>query len=249
MSDPRGVILWQGRSLLTDDPIVVVATGLRRGEPSENTATGRMIQVWIIRADKDPLSARREGADNAICGDCPYRHGLCYVNLYASGPTSVYDGLQRGIYPRYRPALHDRLFVDRAMRLGAYGDPTAAPLEAYRHVLPLVDGHTGYTHQWLTCDQRWRFFLMASVDSIAERHVAKSMGWRTFRVRDTGSDPLPTEIECPKSDRAGGRLTCEQCLACSGIRDSEQARDVSIEPHGGAAVMHSFRRRHALTLA
>lgn len=52
---PHGV-LWEGRSLLDDGPIVAVVTS-----GSSNRKTGPMAQVWILRQDVAPHEARKQG--------------------------------------------------------------------------------------------------------------------------------------------------------------------------------------------
>ena len=52
---PLGLILWQGPSEFTGDPVALIATGFRR--PSRNDKTGPMIQTWILRRDIHPIQA------------------------------------------------------------------------------------------------------------------------------------------------------------------------------------------------
>jgi hypothetical protein len=58
---------------------------------------------------------------------------------------------------------------------------------------------------------------MASVDSEAELHQARSMDWRTFRVL-RGDEQLIAGIEtsCPASAEQGHRKTCDACRLCQG---------------------------------
>jgi hypothetical protein len=95
-------------------------------------------------------------------------------------------------------------------------------------------GWTGYTHQWRTCDPRWKGYLMASVETVADQAIARAAGWRTFRV---GTDPQSArEVVCPASAEAGYKTTCSHCRLCSGTtgRGAESgARDIVIAPHGG----------------
>ena len=59
-----GAIVWEGDSLLTGDPIVVVATW-----DSKNPKTGDMVQMYILLADVEPHIAVKSGADAAVCGN------------------------------------------------------------------------------------------------------------------------------------------------------------------------------------
>src|SRR6185369_1388684 len=47
--------------------VVVIAT-----TESDNAKTGNMIQVWILTAAVDPITAVQTGQDVKICGDCPH---------------------------------------------------------------------------------------------------------------------------------------------------------------------------------
>lgn len=62
---------------------------------------------------------------------------------------------------------HASLQVARAalaglpVRLGTYGDPAAVPTVVWQTVLAQSAMHTGYTHQWRTCDQTLAHWCMA----------------------------------------------------------------------------------------
>lgn len=242
--NPNGVVLWEGRSLIDGEPVVVVATFR-----SENRKTGDMIQTFILLADTPPVDAAATGADVAICGSCPLRGIMadgrnrdraCYVNLGQS-PASVWECWDRGGYPRYDPARHRRLFLGRSLRIGAYGDATATPYDAWESVLRAVrKRRTGYTHQWRTCDQRWRGKLMASVETVLGKVEANTLGWRTFRTKLAGDARLPGEKGCPASKEEGNRKMCDGCLWCSG---AEYGRgDIVIDAHGTRGKVAAFRR-------
>lgn len=224
------VVVYRGPSQLTGDPIVVAITGLARH--SGNAKTGPMLQAWILRADMPPTQAIETGADDAICGSCALRSGssagrACYV-IWWLGPQQVYRGLPS--YTDVSPFEIAPLLAGRRLRLGAYGDPAAVPIDAWEPLVQAVDGWTGYTHQWRTCDPDFRRFLMASVDSIDEQREAAARGWRTFRLRRGGDDVGPHEVICPASDEAGHRSTCAQCSLCQGT--DRQAKSIAILPHG-----------------
>src|SRR4030067_1709079 len=133
---PQGIILWRGPSAIGDQPIVVIATGLRR--KPRNTKTGAMIQTWILRDDVSPVAAIQSGADVSVCGNCPLRGDgrgrgrACYVNVYRA-PQAIWKAYKRGVYVDYSPREHNRFFRSDprkayvAIRLGAYGEPPAAP--------------------------------------------------------------------------------------------------------------------------
>jgi hypothetical protein len=232
---PQGVILYEGPSKLDGEPIVVIATGLAKG--STNRKTGAMIQTYIIRSDQSPIEAVASGADVSICGDCPHRGDgtgkgrSCYVNL-GHGPRAVYDGYRRGIYPKASAFEAKDLFAGRMVRLGTYGDPTAAPYAMWKVALGKASGWTGYTHQWRVIDSKWRELVMASADSPLDMNEAHDRGYRTFRVTPEAFQNVKgLEIICPASEERGKVTTCDECKACMGT--SGKARvSIQIAAHG-----------------
>lgn len=232
------LILWQGASLLDGSPIAVVLTGL--GGSSSNVKTGRIPQAWIIRSDLAAHTAVKTGADAAVCGDCkhrPFLGGQCYVARVAwRAPRSIYAALSRGSYaPVDWAALSSTLQSVSAVRIGAYGDPAAVPVEVWaslRAAMPEGARMLGYTHQWRSAPVELSRFAMASVDTEAEYLAAQSFDvWRTFRVRAAGETLLPGEAQCPAAKEAGKRRTCETCRACDGSARGSQRASMTIAAH------------------
>ena len=237
---PNGAIIYQGPSMLDGAPIVVIATGLN--DKSRNAKTGSMVQTWILRADVDPQSAANSGADKSICGDCPLRGSIvngknvdraCYVSLFQA-PRSVYASFKRGIYPVLTTDEARHLFEGRHVRLGAYGDPAAAPFDMWEHVLSHVAGVTGYTHAWRKVTDQFKRFVMASCDTPADRATAIALGYRTFRVRTSAEIKDKKEVVCPASHEAGQKTSCADCLACGGLSSKAKA-SITILAHGARA--------------
>jgi len=239
MKKPSGVILYQGPSLLDGAPIVVIATGLHS---SRNGKTGDMVQTHILRADMLPVAAIQEGKDSSICGDCVHRgdgtgkHRTCYVTVYQA-QTTVYKAFLRGSYPVYDPAVHDKYLEGRAVRVGTYGDPVAAPIEVWHNLKRLASITTGYSHQWRTIAKAWAKLVMASADTPDDVAHARQLGYRSFRV---GDEKLAGEVLCPASKEAGKKLQCIDCGACGGA-DGRKA-SIYIPLHGGTAVMSNKPR-------
>ncbi len=210
-----------------DESRVVIATGF--STRSDNRKTGDMIQVWILVKLVDPVQAIKEGLDRLICGSCVHRGDgtgggrSCYVNV-GQAPQGIWRAWKAGNYPPLRSL---EAFTGRKVRFGAYGDPTHIPLPLALAIAGVSSGHTGYTHQWRKPSlQAWRSILMASVDSIAELVIARSMGWSTFRVTPD-LDHHSFEKLCA-SDRDG--TPCIDCQACAGARSG--IRSVFIPAHG-----------------
>ncbi len=238
MKTPNGVVLYRGPSELDGRPIVVIATGLLSGRPSENAKTGAAIQCWIL-ADNgaNPLDALLAGDDISICGNCPMRPkpgqkvGPCYV-LTFQAPHQVYDSVQRGAYKRFNPVRHAHLFRGRTIRLGAYGDPAAVPLHVLERFTTLAGRWLGYTHQWRECSPEYSRYCMASCETEGDCTAAVALGYRTFRVRLASQPLTPGEFTCPASKEANYRMDCVRCGACSGALRGGRNASPSIVFHG-----------------
>jgi hypothetical protein len=217
-----------GFLLHEDSQRVIIATGF--STPSDNRKTGDMIQIWILVRSVSPTEAIRTGLDRIICGNCVHRGDgnggdrSCYVNV-GQAPLGIWRAWKAGNYPPLRSL---EAFTGRKVRFGAYGDPTWIPLSLALAIAGVASGHTGYTHQWRKPSlQAWRSLLMASVDSVAQLVIARSMGWSTFRV---GSEASVGESLCA-SERDG--TPCAICQLCAGARNGLES--VHIPPHGSGA--------------
>jgi hypothetical protein len=243
-----GAILWRGASLLSDDPIVAIITGLDGS--SRNPKTGPMAQVWILRADIPPMDAIRSGADAAICGDCALRgdgafNRGCYVSGWL-GPNNVWKVFTSDGYPIFNAEEARAAMRGVSVRLSAYGDPAAVPFDVWQNMLTTASSFVAYTHQWKRADPRLRWFAMASVENVEDATLAQSLGWRTFRARHP-RDPVVIwnsgqEVVCPASDEAGHRVTCQACQLCRGR--SRPARSIVIMAHGKPGNKIAFHRLH-----
>jgi hypothetical protein len=243
----ESAIVYRGPSMFDrDSPIVAILTGIQGGSDNSKTgAKGRQLaQVYIIRADRDPLTAIRTGMDYAICQHCGLRgdHGKgrgCYVTI-KNAPQSIYRAYARGSYAQLTPADAARLLrMHRVnLRQGAYGDPAALPIGVIRELAQGVRW-TGYTHAWTTHPEL-RPYLMASVDSAPEARTAAGMGWRYFRTRTPDMPVLPGESMCPASAEMQHRSSCAQCLLCDGAYGADdRRRNITIQVHGSTATVHA----------
>lgn len=244
-------IIYSGPSKIDGSPIVAIYL-----QGSRNTKTGRsMSQVYILQADIDPITANRTGVDYGICGDCPHRgvadpdkvSGLavgrsCYVNI-GQGPLGTWRAYNRG---SYQPATLEELpsiGAGQTIRLGAYGDPLAIPSHILRALLSKSKGHTSYTHASGLLPDATMSHSMLSADSPEQALEAHNKGLRTFRVipikqwQDKGKESLlPNEILCPASKEAGAKVTCSDCLLCSG--QHTKAKSIAIPAHGSGKIHH-----------
>lgn len=229
-----GFVAYQGPSLHPDgdggDIVAIVTTGRSR-----NVKTGNMAQLWILRADKSPVEAVKDGSDDAICGECPHRHhegGACYV-VVGNAPQSVWRAWKRG---RYSEGVDEDALAGRVLRLGAYGDPAAVPTKVLNRMTKAASSWTGYTHAWRSLSRTrrrsLRGLMMASVDSATQHKKAKRGGWRTFRVAlSAAADRVKKEIVCPSESHA---VQCIDCTLCQGTTKAKAA-DIRITVHGSRA--------------
>lgn len=230
-----GYVAYEGPSLFDGRPIAVI---INRLDGSDNAKTGAIVQSFIIRTDINPVGAIKTGKDKSVCGDCIHRPLLakktgaapCYVQVGKS-VLSVYRAYRRGRYVRATPEQIGALLAGKVLRIGTYGDPAMAPVEVWQRLVVHVAGHRGYSHQWQQPwfdHASWSSLVMASVDSVAERDDAKALGMRTFRV-SLGVSKKPKEATCPASAEGGRRITCADCVLCSGTKIV--ANDVVIADH------------------
>lgn len=246
-----GIVVYNGPSLIDGQRIVVVATGLVR--PSKNVKTGPMVQVWFLLAGKAPVDGSRSGDDYSICGDCPLRGAgdgtlrTCYVRLDAS-PNTVWKQWRAGAYPLVSLDEAARIMRGRDVRLGAYGDPVAAPIDVSWALTERARMWTGYTHQWLDLSAsgragRWPDLLMASVEAPEKAEQAMRLGWRPFLAMPEGDEMPDGAFLCP-AVREDDPLSCVRCGACAGTK----RRSVMPSAAYPALWMHGSGRKNYLRL-
>lgn len=226
--------------MIDGNPIVCIVT-----DPDQarlNRKTQRVIQTYILHQNIDPIEAIQTGQDDTICGDCIHRENTqgrrsCYVQVW-SAPRNVWLAYKRG---KYRKTTSPKwLFAQEIVRLGAYGDPAAVPIEVWDDALEYTKATIGYTHQWRRCPQGLKQWTMASVEKQEELSLARKLGWRTFRVRLPEDDLWNNEIMCPASEEAGHKTNCAECRACGGL-NSKAKCDIAIVVHGDKGKMAHFK--------
>ena len=229
---PTGYLLHTGQ--VNGRPFVAIAT-----LETANRKTGDMVQVWFVLLDVHPVQAVKEGIDFAtVCRDCPFASGKgCYVNV-GQAPLAVWKAFHRGRYPFLAPADYGRIFGNRRVRFGAYGNPTLLPLPLVDRIARISDGWTGYFHDWRSNPQAQAYgrYFMASTETADSFKAAVAAGFRTFHVspeRPAGA------VEC-LSDAKG--KTCAECRLCNGRFGSagqpfrpmaqRERPSIWINPHG-----------------
>jgi hypothetical protein len=201
---------------------------------TNNEKTGDMVQTWILRSDVEPHKALQTGEDASVCGDCVHRpanQGSCYVTVFQA-PLAVFRAYHRGSYSHDVQQFEQRL-ATRKLRIGAYGDPAAAPASIWLRYAGIALGNTGYTHQLdhPSFDPAILGAVMVSADTQAQAEVLQARGIRYFRTVREGIDkPLARrEVEC-LSDSVG--KSCADCLLCDG---GTKGQSVYINIHGSKA--------------
>lgn len=228
----NGFVFYEGQSLHDGGPIVGICT-IR----STNRKTGDMAQTWIMRSDMSPVRAVKGGYDESICGECLHRGSAftggvrtCYVNV-GHAPLAIMKAYDKGLYPRQSLAVGMAAHAISSMRIGSYGEPTVIPFEAWEGIGDLRM-RSGYTHRWNQCDERWRNYIMASCDDVADVELAEAFGWRAFLTAKPGDDrpgyPYLRMVECPGNKG----VQCASCGACDGAGSKPH---IWIQAHGPAS--------------
>jgi hypothetical protein len=231
------MLAYSGPSLIDGAPIVVSLTGV--DTLSTNKKTGPMVQAYILRKDLDPSEAVRRKEDHSICGTCPHRNGSCYV-LTFQGPKAAWTAAKQEVNDAWIDSPLRFIAAHRGLRLGAYGDPGAAPTGFWHRITNKFDFHLGYTHLWRTCDQDLRAYCMASVDTEAEAAEAQEAGWRTFRVKHSNAPILPNEVQCPNQTHG---VQCNNCRLCTGTATA--GKHVTANVHGAQWKQQRFQENVA----
>ena len=233
----NGLVIYEGESMLDKSTeIIAILTGVI--SPSKNIKTGDMAQLWIMVKDVNPFTAIQTGEDNVVCGDCPLRGKVCYVNT-SKAPLTIWEAYQKGRYRTLKEITWAQKYILRmkSVRLGAYGDPAALPQEVIESVIALTSGYTGYTHQWRKDTAQWlKKYCLASVETVADMKTANKKGWYTFRVGGQNNECLVSERRCANAENTA--FTCSLCGACR----AKNEQNVFINVHGAKHNVDNFRK-------
>lgn len=233
----NGIVVYRGPSELGGGNVVAIITFR-----TENRKIGKMAQLWILPDNGlSPLAAVQAGQNQSACGNCALqgqwdailgkvRNRVCYVNL-GQGPRSIHSALSKGRYPAVSLERALELIRGLKLRLGAYGDPAALPIDLIEALVSVSSGHTGYSHQLFWIDrpkaERLAKLVMVSCHNRAQLEEAQRRNWRAFAVVTESQRAQSTDlVECPAYTRG---ISCEQCLLCRGA--SLKARSVFVIAH------------------
>lgn len=228
MAKPLGFIIDQGLSPIDGSPYVAIMT-----LNSTNRKTGKMLQIWILRSDLNPVEAIQIGADVSVCGDCPHRKQddgsrSCYVNV-GQAPLSVYKSFKRGRYVSPTSEQLRGAVAGHSVRFGAYGDPAILHGSVVSEIISYADGHTGYTHQWRSdFATQFKNVFQASCDGFNDYFAASTAGWKTFSVVPKGYTPAKIK-QCPATV-TDSKAQCNTCALCDGAK-----AHIYVQAHGSGA--------------
>jgi hypothetical protein len=192
--------------------------------------TGRMIQISFLDVEVNQRKIdgdipNGQGCSRPQCGS----FDICYVQAFPLHIMHI-DNSLNDYKLEDMPKLTMNQFLilvnqsKSPVRFGEFGDPTSIKYEIVEKIKKASNGHTAYTHQWRTCDQRFKDVCMASVEGELDYQLAKSMGWKTFSI---GLSPIKGErIMCLNESQD---MNCEYCKLCEG---SNAKVSVVITPHG-----------------
>lgn len=225
-------LVWEGNSPFNGEPIILLMSGMLA---SKNGKTGNMLQTYILLRDVRPAEAIKTGEDYSICANCPCRpitakldpdQAVCYVNTGNDGIDGMWDSYHAGKVLQMSN-IDYLLIVNRELRMGSYGEPTAVPFDVWRKLLDATGqakNHTGYTSKWREpIAQEFKGYCQASCSSETEHLEAKNMGWYTYTHLPEGHPPIKNTVKCPYTKTNG--VKCRTCLLCNGAKTDVTVTD------------------------
>lgn len=213
----NGAILYEGASLFNQQPIVAIVNNLIT--PTSNRKTGDMLQVFVLPTNHIPTEALKNKADKSVCGSCPLKQNICYVNPITL--NQIWRSYKKGNYKYINDDVYNYIKTNKfKVRLTAYGEATAIPFKYWQKLIHSCDGLTGYTHTWRTCEDIWKRYLMASIHSPWEKEKALSKGWRTFRIVLPDESLETDEVYCKYST---DKMQCQACMLCNGTQSNSKS--------------------------
>lgn len=225
------------QSLFNNESIYVVMN-----YKSNNDKTGNVFQLSFIPVNMFTDTGFTKSSDDAVCPkECFFKDSnACYVNL-AYAPRAIVKSIKDG---NYQNQFNYQMLSKNIVRIGAYGDCTSLPYEYIEKIIKSAkQGYLNYTHGWKNCDSRFSNIAMASVESIQDKILANSLGYRTFRVRPENGEILNDEILCPNEKNKF--ITCNMCMKCNG-NNGKSKKNIVITRHGTTHKINSYDKHFIL---
>jgi hypothetical protein len=161
--------------------------------------------------------------DAGNCLDCPFSfnmgNGSCYTHkgLINFGLKSMLKRLNKNKPKEFDQQEFDnflrkvgKMKID-LIRFGAYGEPVLLGEPIIKSLLTLnYNKFTGYTHTWKRTDFQWaKDYFKASVHSVSELALARSLGWSSYLPLE---NPEKIGVLCPNYL---AKVTCSDCGLCN----------------------------------
>lgn len=210
---------------------------------SRNDKTGNVNQLSFIPVNMFTDTGFNKQSDNAVCPkECFFKDSnACYVNL-AYAPRAIVKSIKSD---KYQNKLNYQKLSTNVLRIGAYGDCSSLPYEFIEKIIKSAkQGYLNYTHGWKNCDTRFSNIAMASVESIEDKQLANSLGYRTFRVRPINGEILNDELLCP--NEKNDFITCKMCMKCNG-NNGKSKKNIVITRHGTLHKTKSYDKHFMIT--
>lgn len=225
------MIIWQNETMFA-----VVTTD------SNNRKTSNMAQIWIMSKKYAPKALRL-----TVDGDSPDRHSTCEGCILAGSNgcyvtnqplASIFKKWQKGGYGVLQDEFVEEFFRGKAVRFGAFGNPSVLPIDLVARIVSVASKHTGYFHNWHLMKpetaKQYGAFFMASCEP-SNRAKAAKLGLRTFTTYTKGSaekrayEDGTREIVCPN---VTSNISCKECGLCDGTSRATWLPSIAIEVHG-----------------
>lgn len=232
------MILWEGKGF-NNKKVACIVTGLDK--PTANKKTGNLLQTWFIGTDKPPAEQKKNKV-HSVCNLCPLIARGCYVMTQWS-VSAIYNKYKNGGYKKITDL---NIFKGRKVRWGSYGEGILCNYNLFKKINKISSGWTAYTHNHhLKKYQKYKQWMMASVENLQQAKECWKKNWRTFRIVKDIKEKTEFEVICPAQpayfEIAKKKITCEDCMLCCG-NASKSPKSIVIVAHGGAAKLQSVTK-------
>ena len=114
--DKKDKKLKNSAVVVSRNGIDTIASGLVN--PSSNAKTGDVLQIKHVAKGQSPTQTIKSKKDDIVCGDCPLKGKVCYVNPISLNASwkSTRGQAPLGEFPK----------VNKSVRFGEYGETVLA---------------------------------------------------------------------------------------------------------------------------